>query len=123
MCSMCCHDDMDPVCVHSYMKTLESPVSAIKKTGLTVRTPVGLQPESDPPVGVPVQRNEAQEASDRRLLQFVLNHTVCITVTWKRLKTHKQTEKFPENLQKRMQITSCFYPLLFCEYWELDASK
>lgn len=58
---------------------------AEEERSLTVRTPVGLQPQSHPPAGVPVQREEAQEASDGRLLQFVLNHAVCVTVTWERL--------------------------------------
>ena len=82
-----------PASVHSYEKPrrAQSWWAEDKKKQpkrLTVRTSVGLQPEPDPPAGVPVQRNEAEEASDGRLLQLVLNHAVGITVTWKRLKTH-----------------------------------
>lgn len=49
-------------------------------SSLTVGTSVDLQPQSHPPVGVPVGRDEPQEASDDRLLQLVLNHAVCIAV-------------------------------------------
>lgn len=60
-------------------------VSKITVSPLTVGTSVGLQPQSHPPVGVPVGRDEPQEASDNRLLQFVLNHAVCIAVAGKGL--------------------------------------
>lgn len=60
-------------------------VSKITVSSLTVGTSVGLQPQSHPPVGVPVGRDEPQEASDDRLLQFVLNHAVCIAVAGKGL--------------------------------------
>lgn len=59
---------------------------------LTITTTVYLQSESNPPSGVPVQRNQAEEASYHRLIEFVLDHSVCITVTWKSLKkTNKLT--------------------------------
>lgn len=60
-------------------------VSKITVSSLTVGTSIGLQPQSHPPVGVPVGRDEPQEASDDRLLQFVLNHAVCIAVAGKGL--------------------------------------
>ena len=80
---------LHPLFYKSYHKVNLFPViRLVKKTGLTVRTSVGLQSESDPSAGIPVQRNEAEETSDGWLLQLVLNNAVCITVTWKRLKTH-----------------------------------
>ena len=57
---------------------------------LTVGTPVRLQAESDPPVRVPVQREEPDVPSDDRVLELVLNHAVCVTVPWKGLR-HKHT--------------------------------
>ena len=52
---------------------------------LTVGTAGGLQPEADPPVGVPAQRDEPEEASHGRRLQLVLDDAVGVTVAWKRL--------------------------------------
>lgn len=96
MCSLRCYGDTgrpgDSQHLSTPMRIPGEPSQGGRKTTkkrLTVRTSVGLQPEPDPPAGVPVQRNEAEESSDGWLLQLVLNHAVCITVTWKRLKTHK----------------------------------
>jgi hypothetical protein len=50
------------------------------KGRLTVRTSVHLQPESDPPAGVPVGRPQADVVSHHRVLQLVLDHAVCVTV-------------------------------------------
>lgn len=58
---------------------------AASGTSLTVGTSVELQPQSHPPVGVPVGRDEPQEASNDGLLQFVLNHAVGVAVAAKRL--------------------------------------
>lgn len=55
------------------------------KAGLTVRTSIGLQPESDPTIRIPVQGEEADVASDHWMLELVLHHTVCVTVTWESL--------------------------------------
>lgn len=54
-----------------------------KKPKLTVVTSVGLQSESNPTVGIPVQGDQADVASDHRVLELVLDHTVCVGVTWK----------------------------------------
>lgn len=64
-------------------------LSLITEIELTVGTSVGLQSESDPPAEIPVQGEEAEESSHRRLLQLVLNHTVSVTVPWKSLGTHR----------------------------------
>lgn len=70
-------------CVCDHFLVLAGRVSNITVSSLTVGTSVDLQPQSHPPVGVPVGGNEAQEASDDRLLQFVLNYAVCIAVACK----------------------------------------
>lgn len=54
-----------------------------KKPKLTVVTSVGLQSESNPTVGIPVQGDQADVASDHRVLELVLDHTVCVGVPWK----------------------------------------
>ena len=56
--------------------------------GLTILTPIRLQSESNPPSGVPVQRNEPEEAGYHWLFQFVLDHSVSIVVAWKSLELH-----------------------------------
>lgn len=73
--------------IWSHYKSVKIFICLVKNIRLTVRTSIGLQPESNPTVWIPVQRNETDKAGDRRLLQLVLDHTVCVTVTWKRLKS------------------------------------
>lgn len=55
---------------------------------LTILTPIHLQSESNPPSGVPVQRNEMEVAGYHWLFKFVLDHSVSIIVAWKSLKLH-----------------------------------
>lgn len=62
-----------------------SSVRSITVSSLTVGATVDLQPQSHPPVEAPVGRNQSQESSDDRLLQFVLNYGVGVTVAGKRL--------------------------------------
>lgn len=66
-----------------------------KRPKLTVRTSVGLQSESNPSIGIPVQGDQADVASDHGVLELVLDHAVCVTVTWKGLKkkTHQQQQQ------------------------------
>lgn len=70
-------------------------------TSLTVGTPVDLQPQSHPAVGVPVGGDEPQEASDDRLLQLVLHYAVGIAVAGKRL---DNTEKIRAENQVRRYV-------------------
>lgn len=100
-----CDDTCHPLTGGTWSPPLPQPASIVshlhavlsaqrEQKRLTVRTPVGLQPQSHPPAGVPAQREEAQEASDGRLLQFVLNHAVCVTVTWERLEPTNKKRTF-----------------------------
>lgn len=57
-----------------------------EKPQLTVRTSIGLKSESNPTIGVPVQGDQSDVAGDHWMLELVLDHTVCVTVTWKSLK-------------------------------------
>lgn len=59
---------------------------------LTVRTSVGLQSKSDAPVVAPLQRDQADIASDHRTLELVLDHAVGVAVTWKRLEITSAAE-------------------------------
>lgn len=65
------------------------PRSLNHESRLTVSTSVYFQSESNPPSGVPVERDQAKKARYHRLLQFVLDHGVSITVTWKCLQQQK----------------------------------
>lgn len=53
---------------------------------LTVLTTIDLQSQSNPPSRVPVQWNEAEVAGNDRLFEFVLHHSVCVTVPRESLK-------------------------------------
>lgn len=53
---------------------------------LTISTPIYFQSEPDPSSGVPVQRDESEISRHHRPFKFVLDHSVCIAVTWKSLK-------------------------------------
>lgn len=55
------------------------------KPELTVRTSIGLQPESNPSTGIPVQRDKADIPSNHWMLELMLNHAVCVSVSWKGL--------------------------------------
>lgn len=61
-----------------------------KKQKLTVRTSVGLESESDPTTEIPFQWDQADIASDHEMLELVVDHAVCITVTWKCLENRSQ---------------------------------
>lgn len=100
-------------------------LSLITKIELTVGTSVGLQSESDPPAEIPVQGEEAEESSHRRLLQLVLNHTVSVTVPWKSLGTHRCGGNIDQHLQhtdgadERPSISQSqhSYNLRYCLWW------
>lgn len=66
---------------------------------LTVGTAVHLHSESHPATGVPVQRDEAQEAASDRVEQLVVDDTVSIHVPHKPLETHSR-ERGGEKRQK-----------------------
>lgn len=89
--------------LHNFMFTSSSfsgfapvPADTVKNTegGLTILTSIYLQSESNPPSGVPVKRNQAEVAGYHGLFQFVLDHRVCITVSWKSLKQHDNIQYF-----------------------------
>lgn len=65
----------------------------LKKPKLTVRTSIGLQSESNPTIRIPVQWDQADVASDHQVLELMLDHTVCVTVTWKSLEKHINSSK------------------------------
>lgn len=61
------------------------------KTTLTISASIDLQSESNPTIRIPVQWDQPDEASDHWMLEFVLDHTVCVTVTWKGLEKKNTT--------------------------------
>lgn len=60
--------------------------AGINDDKLTVSAAIYFQPEPNPAIGAPAQRNQAKVACDLWLLKFILDHRVSVTVTWKRLK-------------------------------------
>lgn len=57
-----------------------------------MRTSIGLQPEPNAPVVAPLQRDQADVASDHRMLELVLDHAVGVAVAWKRLEITSAAE-------------------------------
>ena len=88
-----------------------------KNVKLTVSTSVGLQSESDSTVGIPVQGDQADVAGDHRVLQLVLDHTVCVSVSWKGLgkkKTYLQQLIFWHVSTTQRHKDSCEIPPSGC---------
>lgn len=56
---------------------------------LTVLTPIHLKSESNPPSGVPVERNQTKITRYLWVFKFILDHSVSITVARKNLELHK----------------------------------
>lgn len=72
-----------------------------------MRTSVGLQPESDAPVVTPLQRDQADVASDHRTLELVLDHAVGVAVAWKRLEITSESGEsagFPTALSEELSL-------------------
>lgn len=83
-----------------------------------MRTSVGLQPESDAPVVAPLQRDQADVASDHRTLELVLDHAVGVAVAWKRLEITSAAESqlvFPPLHRRAVKDLESFSPEeLYC---------
>lgn len=98
--------------IWSPCKSVKIFICLVKNIRLTVRTSIGLQPESNPTVWIPVQRNETDKAGDCRLLQLVVDHTVCVTVTWKRLKITDKRSCAALSLHEKAVIYFSAYRLI-----------